>query len=53
MPSHGRCPDCGRTVPVPAPENTRMDDPAELPTSELTPEEVAVMNGWRSRYAEH
>jgi hypothetical protein len=53
MPSHGRCPDCGRTVPVPAPENTRMDDPAEMPTSELSPEEVAVMNGWRSRYADH
>lgn len=50
MPSHGRCPDCGRTVPVPALETSRLEDPAESPTTELTPEEINAMSEWRKSF---
>jgi hypothetical protein len=50
LPSHGRCPDCGRTVPVPAQESQRLADPAEAPTGELTPEESALLAAWRDKF---
>lgn len=50
MPSHGRCPDCGRTVPVPATEIRKNADPAESPTCELTPEETAQFKEWRESF---
>lgn len=50
MPSHGRCPDCGRTVPVPAQESIRNNDPTESPTSELNAEESAALLKWRQSF---
>lgn len=50
MPSHGRCPDCGRTVPVPARESAKAADPSESPTSELTEEEKKAIEKWRSSF---
>jgi hypothetical protein len=50
MPSHGRCPDCGRTVPVPANEMKKNADPSESRTGELSPEEASEFQAWRDQF---
>jgi len=41
-PSHGKCPDCGRVVPVPV--GSGHDD--EAPTEELAAADVAMLEAW-------
>lgn len=50
LPSHGRCPDCGRTVPVPPQRSIRTTHPMEMPTAELTPEEAATFAAWLNKF---
>lgn len=50
MPSHGRCPDCGRTVPVPAQDSGNASNPAESPTAELSQAEATAMQEWRKSF---
>lgn len=42
--THGRCPECGRVVPVP-----RSATP-EAPTVDLSPEQVAALQAWAERH---
>lgn len=51
MPSHGRCPDCGRTVPVPAQQAARSPDPHEAPTGELTTDEIKAVTEWKAKFS--
>ena len=53
-PTHGKCPDCGRVVPVPmingmaqgAPKaGLHLNDP-ERQTDELTPDQLGQLQGW-------
>ncbi len=46
-PSHGKCPDCGRVVPVP--ETSQASDP-EATTQELSPADRAVLDEWSQRH---
>lgn len=47
----GKCPDCGRVVPVPSSSSSsgtlraRADDP-ETPTEDMGPEELAMIDRW-------
>ena len=46
-PSHGKCPDCGRVVPVPegiAP--TSSSSKSESPTEELAAADLAMLEAW-------
>ena len=43
-PSHGKCPDCGRVVPVPV-GGSESSSP-ESPTEELAAADVAVLEAW-------
>lgn len=52
LPSHGRCPDCGRTVPVPPQENIRVTNPVETPTVELSDEEARNFAAWIEKFQE-
>lgn len=54
-PSHGKCPDCGRVVPVPSsPSVVRpgagVGVGVERETSELSPEQRAALEQWSSRF---
>jgi len=49
-PSHGKCPDCGRVVPVPATGLPGRDDP-ESPTEEISAADVAMLDEWTRRHA--
>ena len=44
-PSHGKCPDCGRIVPVPT-DSTASGSGAETPTAELGAGDLAVLDAW-------
>jgi predicted RNA-binding Zn-ribbon protein involved in translation (DUF1610 family) len=44
-PSHGKCPDCGRVVPVPTGAGSGGSD-AESPTEELASADVAMLEAW-------
>lgn len=51
-PSHGKCPDCGTVVPVPAdamPSHASVD--AETPTEELASADVAMLEAWARSHA--
>jgi len=45
-PSHGKCPDCGRIVPVP----TLGDTGPEARTEELRPEEAGSLEQWSAEH---
>jgi hypothetical protein len=47
-PTHGKCPDCGRVVPVPE-INPVSRDP-ESPTDELSTADTAVLEAWTRRH---
>jgi endogenous inhibitor of DNA gyrase (YacG/DUF329 family) len=44
-PSHGKCPDCGRVVPVPA-AGVGMPAHPEAPTEDLSPADRAALERW-------
>ena len=44
-PSHGKCPDCGRVVPVPE-EAGSAPSTAESPTEELSAGDLAMLEAW-------
>jgi DNA-directed RNA polymerase subunit M/transcription elongation factor TFIIS len=48
-PEHGKCPDCGRVVPVPAP--SRAGAHPEADTAEMSPEQRAALERWAARFA--
>lgn len=52
LPSHGRCPDCGRTVPVPPQKSLKVTNPLEVPTTELSAEEARNFAAWLSKFHE-
>ncbi len=46
-PSHGKCPDCGKIVPIPdTADLANALGPAPPGTVELSPEQLAVLDGW-------
>src|SRR5262245_4709923 len=47
-PSHGKCPDCGRVVPVPDPAARASLPPGhpETPTADLAPADLAALERW-------
>ncbi len=47
-PSHGKCPDCGRVVPVPAVRSQGTLPPGhpETPTADLSPADLAALERW-------
>src|SRR5437899_1677942 len=45
-PSHGKCPDCGRVVPVPPASQSLPVGHPETPTEELSNEDLAVLDRW-------
>lgn len=47
-PSHGKCPDCGRVVPVPATSQATRDP--EAPTEELSDADRAKVEEWSQRH---
>ncbi len=47
-PSHGKCPDCGRVVPVPA--STQAPPDPEATTAELSAEDRATIEEWSRRH---
>jgi hypothetical protein len=51
-PSHGRCPDCGRVVPVPrsAGPGGKPSGHPEANTVDLGPGEVAALEQWTRRF---
>ncbi len=44
-PTHGKCPDCGRVVPVPR-TSVKRKPAAETPTAELGPEDASALQRW-------
>lgn len=48
-PSHGKCPDCGRVVPVPKLGASGKAAP-EADTVDLSPEDVAALKAWSERF---
>ena len=44
-PSHGKCPDCGRVVPVPE-GDASPSSRAETPTQELAAADLAMLEAW-------
>jgi len=52
LPSHGRCPDCGRTVPVPPQRSLKVSNPLEVPTTEMSEEEARSFAAWISKFNE-
>ena len=48
-PSHGKCPDCGRVVPVPADNMAQV--PAEAPTADMPAVDEARLAAWAKKYA--
>ena len=51
-PTHGKCPDCGRVVPVPDPNAPPQAVPAghaEAPTEELSAVDTAMLNEWSAQ----
>jgi hypothetical protein len=49
-PTHGKCPDCGRVVPVP--ETNQVSRDPESPTEELSTADAAVLDAWTKRHLE-
>jgi hypothetical protein len=51
-PKAGRCPDCGRVVPVPSPGSSSTLSPgqAEAPTEDLSPADLALLEQWSERH---
>jgi hypothetical protein len=52
-PTHGKCPDCGRVVPVPDPNAPPERPPAghpESPTEELSSVDAAMLDEWSRRH---
>ena len=49
-PSHGKCPDCGRVVPVPEGEGSPGSG-AESPTVELGAADLAMLEAWAKTHA--
>lgn len=47
-PSHGKCPDCGRVVPVPADGAALVS--AETPTAEMPAVDQARLDAWARKY---
>jgi hypothetical protein len=45
-PQAGKCPDCGRIVPVPS---TNFGSHPEAPTEDLSPADVAMLDEWSQR----
>lgn len=47
-PTHGKCPDCGRVVPVPRPAAQANLPPGhpETPTADLSPADIATLERW-------
>ncbi len=43
-PTHGKCPDCGRVVPVP--ESPGSSSHAESPTEEIEAADAAILESW-------
>lgn len=55
MQTSGKCPDCGRVVPVPAatsPGNFRSHGASETPTDEMNAVETAAIEKWSAGYRE-
>jgi hypothetical protein len=52
-PSHGKCPDCGRIVPVPRSSGPGSRPPGhpEADTTDLSPEDLAALDAWSRRHA--
>lgn len=48
-PSHGKCPDCGRVVPVPADGMALV--PAEASTAEMPAVDQAKLDAWARKFA--
>jgi predicted RNA-binding Zn-ribbon protein involved in translation (DUF1610 family) len=50
-PTHGKCPDCGRVVPVPASQEVTQRD-TEAPTAELSPEDALKIAQWSKKHTD-
>jgi hypothetical protein len=48
-PTHGKCPDCGRVVPVPKTGMGGKPSP-ETDTEDLSPQDVAALKQWSERH---
>lgn len=49
-PTHGKCPDCGRVVPVPKPGAGGGPSAPESDTADLSPEDTAALKRWSDRH---
>lgn len=49
-PSHGKCPDCERIVPVPG-HTTSASSKAESPTEEMAVADLAMLDAWAKSHA--
>jgi hypothetical protein len=45
-PSHGKCPDCDRVVPVPVGASTASSSKAESPTEDMAAVDIAMLDAW-------
>lgn len=48
-PTHGKCPECGRVVPIPKGSIPAAGDP-ETPTADLEPADLALLTEWSERH---
>jgi hypothetical protein len=45
-PTHGKCPDCGRVVPVPVGGGPTPSSNAESPTEDMAAADLAMLDAW-------
>ena len=51
-PTHGKCPDCGTIVPVPAGASGAFPTDAESPTQEMAVADRALLDAWAKGHAD-
>lgn len=52
-PAHGKCPDCGRVVPVPSTSGPLPPGHPETPTEELDFADLAMLDRWSRKHLGH
>ena len=52
FPAEGKCPDCGRVVPVPLPGSSAPSRDPESPTDPLLPAQSSALDAWTRRHLE-
>ncbi len=50
-PTHGKCPDCDRIVPVPSNASGSSSAVAESPTAEMAATDLAMLDAWARSHA--